>query len=104
MNCALPTETENMSYRIEYIGASWCSPCKLVKPVAIALAHKFAVPITVLDYDELEDIHKDSVKKLPTIRIVSSSAETLHEITTNHADTLDIWLRAHVRVNGDEDF
>lgn len=92
-----------MAFRIEYIGASWCAPCRTVKPLVSAMAHKFSVPITFIDYDEMEDAEKDAVKKLPTVRVLDGTC-TLVEITTNHADTLELWLRKHVRVNGEEDF
>jgi thiol-disulfide isomerase/thioredoxin len=88
---------------IQYIGASWCGPCKTVKPFAELLAHKFSVPIAFLDYDEMEETEKDTVKKLPTIRILEEGA-VLKEITTAHADMLEMWLRTHVRVNATEDF
>ena len=48
-----------MSIAIEYIGASWCAPCKIAKPLAEVLAHKFAVPIAFLDYDEMEEEEGD---------------------------------------------
>ncbi len=91
----------NMS--IQYIGATWCGPCKTVKPLVSVLAHKFSISATFLDYDEMEEEEKADVKKLPTIRILQEGGVVL-EITTNHADTLELWLRKHVRVNGDEDF
>ena len=92
------------SYKIVYIGATWCGPCKTVKPLASVLAHKFTVPIAFLDYDEMEEGEKDAVKKLPTLRVLTATNEPVTEITTNHADTLELWLRKHVRVNADEDF
>ncbi len=93
-----------MSVTIEYIGATWCAPCKTVKPLATVLAHKFTIPITFVDYDEMEEVEKDTVKKLPTLRIRNETGAILTEITTNHADTLELWLRKNVRVNGEEDF
>jgi thiol-disulfide isomerase/thioredoxin len=86
-----------------YIGASWCAPCKTVKPLAEVLAHKFGVPITFLDYDEMEEAEKDDVKKLPTIRILQDDT-VVQTIITAHADMLEMWLRANVRVNATEDF
>ena len=88
---------------IVYIGASWCAPCKTVKPLAEVLAHKFGVPITFLDYDEMEEAEKDDVKKLPTIRILQDDT-VVQTIITAHADMLEMWLRANVRVNATEDF
>lgn len=90
--------------RIEYIGASWCAPCRTVKPLVTALAHKFAVPLTEYNYDEMEDVTKDTVKKLPTVRVLDGSGTPQTEIIINHADTLEMWLRKYVRVNGEEDF
>jgi thiol-disulfide isomerase/thioredoxin len=92
-----------MSYTVEYIGASWCGPCKTVKPVAELLAHKFSVPIAFLDYDEMEEEEKDAVKKLPTIHILQDET-VVHTIMTAHADMLEMWLRNNVRVNGTDDF
>jgi thiol-disulfide isomerase/thioredoxin len=92
-----------MSYTMQYIGASWCGPCKTVKPLVAGSAHKFTIPTTFLDYDEMEEEDKSNVQKLPTIRIFQG-AERVLEITTNHADVLELWLRKHVRVNGDDDF
>ena len=67
------------------------------------LAHKFGVPITFLDYDELEEEEKDAVKKLPTIHIRQDTV-VVNTITTAHADMLEMWLRTNVRVNATEDF
>ncbi len=91
------------SPQIEYIGALWCAPCRTVKPVAELLAHKFGVPITFLDYDELEEEERDTVKKLPTLRIREDNT-VVHTITAAHADMLELWLRTNVRVNATDDF
>jgi thiol-disulfide isomerase/thioredoxin len=88
---------------IQYIGATWCAPCKTVKPIAESLAHKFAVPIEFLDYDEMEENNKESVMKLPTIRCLQDG-RIVKEITTAHADMLEMWLRTNVRVNATDDF
>ena len=92
-----------MSYRIEYIGASWCGPCRTVKPLVTVLAHKFACSLEEHDYDELEEEAKANVSKLPTVR-VWESGELQTEIVTRHAELLEIWLKNHVRVNTVDDF
>ena len=71
--------------------------------MAELLAHKFTVPIQFMDYDEMEEEEKDTVKKLPTLRILQDSI-LVKEITAAHADMLEIWLRTNVRVNTTEDF
>ncbi len=94
------------SYSLLYIGATWCTPCRTVKPLATVIAHKYGVPLTLVDYDEMEDeVVKEGVKKLPTIRVVSEdTGAVVLEITTNHAEALEAWLRTNVRVKADEDF
>jgi thiol-disulfide isomerase/thioredoxin len=91
------------NYTIEYIGATWCAPCKVAKPIVSVIAHKFAVPLILKDYDEMEEEERADIKKLPTVRVYSNK-DVIHEITTNHADSLELWLRNHVRVNEDADF
>ncbi len=92
-----------MTCRIEYIGATWCGPCRTVKPLVSVLAHKFACTLEEHDYDAMEDEAKSEISKLPTIRVWSGS--TLQTtITTHHAEMLELWLKKHVRVNTEEDF
>ena len=86
-----------------YIGASWCSPCRTVKPLVTILAHKYSIDLTIKDYDEMDETEKESVQKLPTIRILEDG-KVVKEITTAHADMLEMWLRTHVRVNATDDF
>jgi thiol-disulfide isomerase/thioredoxin len=88
---------------LHYIGASWCVPCKLVKPRVEELAKKYGLPLTLWDYDEMEEEQRDSVKKLPTVRILQESV-LVKEITTQHADLLELWLQTNVRVNTTDDF
>ncbi len=96
-----------MNYTIEYYGASWCAPCKATKPIVESLSKKFGVPIKLYDYDtDLEDDVKDTIKKLPTIRVcdITQNNKTVLEITTKHAETLETWLSSNVRVNTSDDF
>jgi thiol-disulfide isomerase/thioredoxin len=92
--------------RIEYIGAAWCAPCKVVKPVVGEMAHRFGVPAVFLDYDEdLEEEQRDAVKKLPTIRVFGVGDSGMTEITTKHAEALEALLKEMpLRVSADEDF
>ena len=98
-NLTFPTKMTS----IQYIGATWCAPCKTVKPIAELLAHKFSVPIEFVEYDDMEELAKDTVKKLPTIRCIQNG-RIVKEITTAHADMLEMWLRTNVRVNATDDF
>ncbi len=95
--------------RIQYIGAAWCAPCKAAKPAIQELCRKYGIQdhLQILDYDmDLEDAERDTVRKLPTVRIFTSedSHKPVLEITTSHVDQLDAWLSVHVRVYTDADF
>ena len=100
--------TTTSTDRIEYIGATWCAPCKAVKPAVEAMAHRYTVPVVFRDYDEdLDDEGRDDVKKLPTIRVWNGAGTLIHEITTNHVEALEAQLAATaapLRVSADEDF
>jgi thiol-disulfide isomerase/thioredoxin len=92
-----------MSIRIEYIGATWCAPCRIAKPLVSILAYKFACSLEEYDYDEMEEDAKSNISKLPTVRIWKDSVLQT-EITTQHADMLELWLKSNVRVHTEEDF
>jgi thiol-disulfide isomerase/thioredoxin len=96
-----------MSYTIQYYGAVWCNPCKAAKPLVENLCKKFGVKMEMFDYDtDLEDEVKDTITKLPTIRVCDTSQQNkkVLEITTKHAETLESWLTANVRLETSDDF
>lgn len=85
---------------VEYIGATWCKRCHTVLPVVENTCRIVGIPLTVLDYDELEDDdpRKKVVVSLPTIRMQGA-------IYT--ANTLEDWknaVTATAVVTSDQDF
>lgn len=94
--------------RIEYIGATWCAPCRTVKPAVEAMAHRYGVPAEFRDYDDdLDDDARDGVKKLPTIRVWNAANVLVAEIITKHVEELEAQLTATaapLRVSADDDF
>jgi thiol-disulfide isomerase/thioredoxin len=78
-----------MALRIDYIGASWCKVCIVVKPEVELIARSFNVPISVMDADEIED---DSVTKVPTLRVYKDD-KLVSEIVTKHVDSLKALLQ-----------
>jgi thioredoxin 1 len=60
--------------QILYFTASWCGPCKLLKPKIQAMQSRF--PITILDVDtNTEACNKYSIRNVPTIVIVNNGQE-----------------------------
>ncbi len=91
--------------RVEYIGAAWCAPCKVTKPRVQELCKKYGVELVEHYYDEMDEETKESVKKLPTVRVYADGDNTLTlEFITQQAELLEKWLGANVRVMATEDF
>ena len=68
--------------KILYFTASWCGPCKLLKPKIQAMQSRF--PITILDVDtNSEACSKYSIRNVPTIIIVNGDREISRLIGNN---------------------
>jgi thiol-disulfide isomerase/thioredoxin len=93
------------TYELEYIGASWCAPCKVVKPKVLEQAAKYAIPIKTYDIDDdVKKIDVDAVKKLPTLRVIEDG-KVVAEFTTKHNDQLEEFLSKNVKAaTTDTDF
>jgi thiol-disulfide isomerase/thioredoxin len=83
---------------IHYIGAAWCAPCRVAKPALEALCKKFSIPFKPYDYDkDLDDTERESVSKVPTVRIFAGGVQVA-EYNANQVAQTEAWLGAHVRV------
>ncbi len=68
--------------QILYFTASWCGPCKLLKPKIQALQSK--LPITILDVDtNAEACSKYSVRNVPTIIVTNNGNEIARLVGNN---------------------
>ena len=94
-----------MTYELEYIGASWCTPCKIVKPKVLEQAAKYAIPIKTYDInDDMKKIDVDAVKKLPTLRVLKDG-KVVAEFITKHNDQLEEFLSKTIKpTTTDTDF
>jgi len=93
------------TYELEYIGATWCAPCKIVKPKVLEQAAKYSIPIKTYDIDDdVDKIDVDAVKKLPTLRVIEDG-KVIVEFTTKHNDQLEEFLSKNVKpATTDTDF
>ena len=90
-----------MALRIDYIGATWCKVCIVVKPGIENLAKSFSVPLTVLDAADLDDDYE--VLKVPTVRVWLDDKK-ISEITTKHIDELKTLLIEKKGLPATDDF
>ena len=91
---------------VVYIGATWCSTCKTIKPAVEALTRRFGVGLLQLDYDKdfEEGDEKDGITKVPTLRVHRDGIQIV-EWNVNQVASLEAWLHANVVVaTADEDF
>ncbi len=93
-------------FEIHYYGAAWCAPCKTQKPIVVELAKRYGVALQVFDIDDecLEPAVRESIHKLPTVRIFREGDGQVVEFVTKQAEQLSNWLAANVRVKATEDF
>ena len=87
-----------MSHVIEYIGAAWCSTCKVIKPKTEELAKKFNVPLNCRDLSEEEQAE---IKKVPTLRIFKNN-EKVAEYNMRQVELLEVWLQGNVPLTTDD--
>ena len=61
--------------KLEYYSASWCSPCKMLKPIMKELKND-GLNIEIIDIDQNpEKSSKNNVKSVPTIIIYKDNEE-----------------------------
>ena len=89
---------------IKYVGASWCRPCKIVKPEVEKLCSRFKINLTIKDFDEdLSEKEQSEIIKLPSIFIYDECA-IVKVIVTNHIEQLTNFLSDAFGISKDEDF
>lgn len=97
-----------MAYTLTYIGATWCKTCAEIKPAVEALVQRYGIPMRALDYDaDLDDDAKDTIRKVPTLRITRDDGSQVAEFTVRQVESLRDWLAEHISVTttlGDADF
>jgi hypothetical protein len=89
-----------MSYRVEYIGATWCKVCKTVKPEVEQLAKMHDVVVRLMDVDEDK---LENIKKVPTVRLYKDDV-LVKEFVTEHVKGLKTELALTKAVELDADF
>ena len=91
-----------MTIEVQIISAPWCKRCGTIKPDVARYCGLNGAALTVVEYEEMEEVEKAEVKSLPTIRMKRMS-EVAWSIYT--ADTIEAWKTDIVKLApADQDF
>ena len=68
--------------KILYFSATWCNPCRLIKPKMVALSA--TLPIQIIDVDaEAELAAKYNIRSIPAVIVVDGDTVTARLIGNN---------------------
>jgi len=61
-----------VSIRPVFIGASWCAPCKHVRPLFAKAVSDAGLEAEYIDVDESPDVRTTGVMMVPTVRVYAA--------------------------------
>jgi hypothetical protein len=91
-----------MSLSVTYVRAEWCKVCKVLLPEIQLMCKKFAVPLLVLDLEEMSDDEQAEITSLPYLTVLENG-KPKEVIKEKKKDRLEEILAASV-IAGETDF
>ena len=61
-----------MSLSVRYVRAEWCKVCKVLLPEIQLMCKKFAVPLAVLDLEEMSEEEQAEITSLPCVTVLEN--------------------------------
>ena len=61
-----------MSLSVTYVRAGWCKVCKVLLPEIQLMCKKFAVPLAVLDLEEMSEEEQADITSLPCLTVLEN--------------------------------
>ena len=61
-----------MSLSVSYVRAEWCKVCKVLLPEVEVMCKKFAVPLTVLDLEDMSEEEQAEITSLPCVTVLEN--------------------------------
>jgi len=61
-----------MSLSVTYVRAEWCKVCKVLLPEIQLMCKKFAVPLAVLDLEEMSEEEQAEITSLPCVTVLEN--------------------------------
>ena len=91
-----------MSLSVTYVRAEWCKVCKVLLPEIQLMCKKFAVPLQVLDLEEMTEEEQADITSLPCVTVLENGMAK-EVIKEKKKERLEEILAASVKM-GDMDF
>ncbi len=92
------TKVKNEEVSIIQFSASWCAPCRVVKPIMEKLSDEFKnIKFFYADIDEdaINTASSAAVRGVPTIVIYRKGVETSRKVGGDSEQNLRAWLTEH---------
>jgi len=90
-----------MVYILEYVGATWCGTCKVIKPAAEELCRRYGVEFKQYDIDDLTEEEQALITKVPTLTI-KQSGNTVVTWNKEQVKSLTEWLQQNISLQTDD--
>ena len=91
-----------MSLSVTYVRAEWCKVCKVLLPEIQLMCKKFAVPLLVLDLEEMSDDEQAEITSLPCVTVLENG-KPKEVIKEKKKERLEEILAASV-ISGETEF
>ena len=91
-----------MSLSVTYVRAEWCKVCKVLLPEVQLMCKKFAVPLLVLDLEEMSDDEQAEITSLPCVTVLENG-KPKEVIKEKKKERLEEILAASV-ISGETEF
>lgn len=85
-----------------YIGASWCAPCKVIRPQIAELCKRNDIKFIEYDIEELGEEERDKITKIPTVTVLTKGSQELKTWNFNQVESFKNWLVENSNLQTDD--
>jgi thiol-disulfide isomerase/thioredoxin len=95
-------DNKSKMYILEYVGATWCATCKVIKPAAEQLCKKYSITFKAYDIDELKEEERETITKVPTLTIRDIEGKSVIIWNKDQIASLTLWLQHNINLETDD--
>jgi len=84
----------NKQFNLVKFGATWCNPCRILKPILETLDVGDNCQILDIDIDECPDVSSQfSIRSVPTLILMKNGVEVSRKSGVHSKETLELWIK-----------